>query len=329
MAPMGHAGTIDPLAASGLRGLSRRTRLGILWIAGALVLVAVFAHRLRAPVYNVFADRVTCLGIPNFTNVASNLAFVLAGVVALAWFWRERSRLLGTRFRSRTELALYASFFAAAVLVGIGSGYYHWRPTNATLFWDRCPMTLAGAALAGAFLAERVDTRTGAIVALALALLLPATLVYWRMSEAAGAENLWPYLAGFYGSLGVATLVISVDAFHHALGLPLEPLPEPGPGAPRRRRPAGAAAEEAWVPMLRADRLDAPERDLYGGAPRTGNVIRALSLVPDEVRAMADLSAAQYLTMRQMMRLDSPRAIGRAQIELVAGRVSALRECFY
>jgi len=130
-------------------------------------------------------------------------------------------------------------------------------------------------------------------------------------------------------ALGVATLVISVDAFHHALGLPLEPLPEPGPGAPRRRRPAGAAAEEAWVPMLRADRLEAPERDLYGGAPRTGNVIRALSLVPDEVRAMADLSAAQYLTMRQMMRLDSPRAIGRAQIELVAGRVSALRECFY
>jgi hypothetical protein len=208
MAAMGHAGTIDPLAASGLRGLSRRTRLGILWIAGAVILLAVFAHRMRAPAYNVFADQVTCLGIPNFTNVASNLAFVLAGVVALAWFWRERSRLLGTRFRSRTELALYASFFAAAVLVGIGSGYYHWRPTNATLFWDRCPMTLAGAALAGAFLAERVDTRAGAIVAVALALLLPATLVYWRMSEAAGAENLWPYLAGFYGSLGVATLVL-------------------------------------------------------------------------------------------------------------------------
>ena len=205
---MGHADTIDSPAASGLRGLPRRTRVALLWTAGAVILLAVFAHRMRAPVYNVFADQVTCLGIPNFTNVASNLAFVLAGVVALAWFWRERSRLLGTRFRSRTELALYASFFAAAVLVGIGSGYYHWRPTNATLFWDRCPMTLAGAALAGAFLAERVDTRAGAIVAVALALLLPATLVYWRMSEAAGAENLWPYLAGFYGSLAVATLVL-------------------------------------------------------------------------------------------------------------------------
>ncbi len=196
------------VTAGGLRGLSRRTRLAVLWIVAGATLLAVFAHRLRAPAYNVFADQVTCLGIPNFTNVASNLAFVLVGVWALAWFWTERSQLLGTRFRTRPELALYASFFAAAVLVGLGSGYYHWVPTNATLFWDRCPMTLAAAALTGAFLAERVDWRAGLPVAVVLAFALPGTLVYWRMSEAGGAENLWPYLVGFYGSLGVATLVL-------------------------------------------------------------------------------------------------------------------------
>lgn len=195
-------------AGAGPRGVSRGTRLAVLWIAGGATLLAVFAHRLRTPAYNAFADQVTCLGIPNFTNVVSNAAFVLVGVWALAWFWIERSRLLGTRFRTRTELGLYASFFAAAVLVGVGSGYYHWVPTNATLFWDRCPMTLAVAALTGAFIAERVDRRAGVAVAIALALFLPATLVYWRMSEAGGAENLWPYLVGLYGTLGVATLVL-------------------------------------------------------------------------------------------------------------------------
>jgi hypothetical protein len=205
---MSQADTIVSPAGGGLRSLSRRTRLAVLWIAAGATLLAVFAHRLKTPVYNVFADQVTCLGIPNFTNVASNLAFVLVGVWALAWFWTERSRLLGTRFRTRTELALYASFFAAAVLVGIGSSYYHYAPTNATLFWDRCPMTLAVAMLAGAFIAERIDGRAGVAVAIALALLLPGTLVYWRMSEAAGAENLWPYLVGLYGALGVATLVL-------------------------------------------------------------------------------------------------------------------------
>ena len=205
---MSQADTIASAAGTGLRGLSRRTRLAVLWIVAGATLAAVFAHRLRAPAYNVFADQVTCLGIPNFTYVASNLAFVLVGVWGHAWFWTERSRLLGTRFRIRTELALYASFFAAAVLVGLGSAYYHYVPTNATLFWDRCPMTLAVAALTGAFVAERVDGRAGVAVCIALALLLPGTLVYWRMSEAGGAENLWPYLVGLYGALGVATLVL-------------------------------------------------------------------------------------------------------------------------
>jgi hypothetical protein len=188
--------------------VTRQTRLVVLWVAAGATLVAMFAHRLRTPAYNAFADQVTCLGIPNFTNVASNLAFVLVGLWALAWLWTERSRLLGVRFQSRTELTLYAGFFAAAVLVGIGSGYYHWTPNNATLFWDRCPMTLAAAALTGAFVAERVDRRAGLVVAVVLAVLLPGTLVYWRMSEAAGAENLWPYIVGLYGALGVATLVL-------------------------------------------------------------------------------------------------------------------------
>jgi hypothetical protein len=130
-------------------------------------------------------------------------------------------------------------------------------------------------------------------------------------------------------ALGLATLVVSIDAFHHALGLPLEPLPAPLAGAPTRRRPAGVAQEDAFVPMLRPDRLGPGEKDLFGGMPRTGNVLRALSLVPDQVRELGALSAAHYLTPPQMMRFDSPRAIDRAQIELIAGRVSALRECFY
>lgn len=130
-------------------------------------------------------------------------------------------------------------------------------------------------------------------------------------------------------ALGVATQTISIDAFHHALGMPLEPLPTARPGEPSRRRPAGAALEEAWVPMVRPDRLGPDEAGLYGPSGRTGNVIRALSLVPDEVRALQDLSGAQYLTLERMAGHATGRALERSQMELVAGRVSALRECFY
>ena len=92
----------------------------------------------------------------------------------------------------------------------------------------------------------------------------------------------------------------------------------------------GASEGEAWVPMLAAGRLGASERDLFFGLPMPPNVLRAMSLVPDEVRTLKDLSAAHYLPMGSVR---DPRATAgtphRMQIELIAGRVSALRQCFY
>jgi hypothetical protein len=127
-------------------------------------------------------------------------------------------------------------------------------------------------------------------------------------------------------ALGVTVLVISIDRFHHALGLQLETLPEPLPGEPSRERPQDAREGEAWVPMLNGKRA-AAEAGL--GGPSSAYVIRALSLVPAELRAWWDLSAAQYLAADQMLDFGSSRAISRSQIELVAGRVSLLNECFY
>lgn len=129
--------------------------------------------------------------------------------------------------------------------------------------------------------------------------------------------------------LGVVTSVLSIDVFCVGLGLALEPLPDPVGGKPSRRRPPGAAMAGAWVPMLAPDRLDPVDADLFGGARRAGNVLRALSLVPDEVRGLFDLSAAQYVAMRDFYRFDLDTPLSRAQMELLAARVSALNECFY
>ena len=131
--------------------------------------------------------------------------------------------------------------------------------------------------------------------------------------------------------LGVAVLAISVDAFHRAVGLALEPLPAPERGEPSRVRPEGIARGEAWVPMIDPDRVGEAERDLFfaRGPLRRAYVIRALTLAPNELRAWIALSGAQYLTPARMTRLETGRALDRAQMELVAGRVSALNACFY
>ena len=128
--------------------------------------------------------------------------------------------------------------------------------------------------------------------------------------------------------IGVAVTVLSIDQFCRGLGVSLRPLPEPRSGEPSRRRPPGARPEGAFVPMIRERRARGAEADLYPMF-RAGNVIRALSLVPDEVRGLLDLSAAHYLTPEQMIDLRAGRALDRAQIELIAGRVSARNECFY
>ena len=83
------------------------------------------------------------------------------------------------------------------------------------------------------------------------------------------------------------------------------------------------------VPLLPNVVDSGPESDLWEG--RTGYVIRALSLVPDEVRHMLDLLYVHYLNNNQIWNVkDSPQGtLSRSQTEVVAARVSALNDCFY
>ena len=57
--------------------------------------------------------------------------------------------------------------------------------------------------------------------------------------------------------------------------------------------------------------------------------LRTDSFSRDLVRGLVDLSAAHYLAPTAMMDLSAGLSLDRAQIELIAGRVSALTECFY
>jgi len=128
--------------------------------------------------------------------------------------------------------------------------------------------------------------------------------------------------------IGEVVAVVSIDSFCWGLGVPLHPLPEPQPGEPSHYCPVTARQEAAWVPMIPAAEATGAEADLWH-VGQTANVIRALSLVPDAVRQLLDLSAAHYISMDNFMDLTWGRSISRAQMELIAGRVSALRECFY
>ena len=130
--------------------------------------------------------------------------------------------------------------------------------------------------------------------------------------------------------VGTIVHTFSIDEFCRGLGLPLHALPEPLEAAPSHYRPDNLVKEGAWVPMLPMSVESGPESDIWEGTLH-GNVLRALSLVPDEVRPLVDLLDIHYIEYSQIADWKaSPKGtLSRIQIELVAARVSGYNDCFY
>ena len=129
-------------------------------------------------------------------------------------------------------------------------------------------------------------------------------------------------------TVGVVCTTISLDTFARAMGMEPLPLPEPVAGEPSRVRPASASQGAAWVPWIAPGDAADDELDMFG--PEHANIHRAMSLVPAEARGFFDLVETQYLQRHQMRDFDREfRAITHAQIELIAGRISAINQCVY
>jgi len=129
--------------------------------------------------------------------------------------------------------------------------------------------------------------------------------------------------------VSVTSVMAGLDYFARALGVAPLPLPTPLAGEPSRHRPAGAKDGGAWVPIIDPPDASGPEADLYGGGGFVPNIVRAMSLVPDEVRVLRRSTDAHYVPVAQIPDPTYHRALARPQMELVAARVSALNQCFY
>ena len=131
--------------------------------------------------------------------------------------------------------------------------------------------------------------------------------------------------------VGVVSRITDMDVFARGIGVALRPLPAAQPGEPSRERPAEAVPELAWAPTI-PNGPDGGElgAELYGGKPKA-YILRALSLVPDELRAHVELEGLQYTQLDRIFEFDFQyhEGLTRPQVEVVAGRVSALNECFF
>lgn len=159
----------------------------------ALSLLAIAATMLapsipQNPEYHDFADDSRLLFIPNGLNVLSNLLFMWIGCEGLYRVLRRKTvSLLDGIYPA------YPTFFAALILIALGSGYYHWSPDNQTLAWDRAAMTLAFASFFSIVLAERVSLRAARGLFPLLLVAGIGSILFWQYTESMGQGDLRPY----------------------------------------------------------------------------------------------------------------------------------------
>ncbi len=156
-------------------------RLGLLVALAALALgVLAFLPPIpQDPAYHGFADQRTLLGIPHFWNVVSNAPFLLVGGWGLQVLFGARPPV----WVDGRERWPFLAAFLGALLVGFGSSYYHWNPTNDTLFWDRLPMTLVFMGLFCAVIMERIHAKVGALLLLPFLGLGIWSVEVWRIKD--------------------------------------------------------------------------------------------------------------------------------------------------
>ncbi|XP_050209789.1 uncharacterized protein LOC126660367 [Mercurialis annua] len=129
--------------------------------------------------YHDFADQRQFLGIPNALNVVSNFPFLVIGVVGFVLCY------YGNYFKLslQGELWGWTCFYVGVAAVAFGSGYYHLKPDDARLVWDRLPMTVAFTSIIAIFIIERIDERRGTISIIPLVLAGIVSIAYWRFFD--------------------------------------------------------------------------------------------------------------------------------------------------
>jgi len=145
-------------------------------LAGVALALFVLLRLVLGPLaqqasYHDLADTRTLGPVPRVGDVLSNLAILAAGL------W---GATLGPKLRADDgERLAWRMLVAATIATALGSTWYHLAPSDATLVWDRLPMSLVMAALLALVLADRVDARFAREALLPFGAVGVASVAWW------------------------------------------------------------------------------------------------------------------------------------------------------
>ncbi|XP_058771828.1 uncharacterized protein LOC131645183 [Vicia villosa] len=165
-----------------------------------IVLMIVTPSIPQSQDYHNFADQRTFFGIPNALDVISNFPFLIIGLIGLVLCHHGNYFKLSLQ----GELWGWTCFYVGVAAVAVGSSYYHLKPDDARLVWDRLPMTVAFTSIVAIFIIERIDERKGMISIIPLVLAGVVSIAYWRFFD-----DLRPYaLVQFVPIIAIPVMAI-------------------------------------------------------------------------------------------------------------------------
>lgn len=154
----------------------------------ALSLIPPFAQPLS---YHDFADKRALFYISNFSDVISNLVFIIVGYLGIKTIYQPTSSQGALTPEAKWA---YLIGFIGTILTGLGSTYYHLHPNNSTLFWDRVPMGILLMSFFAAIFIERVNRSIGFYLLWPLILIATLCTLQWELSELWGQGDMRLYI---------------------------------------------------------------------------------------------------------------------------------------
>jgi len=183
--------------------------LGVAILMGAVLFS--FPPIAQDPSYHNFADKRSFLGVPNFADVFSNLPFIVVGFLGLRLIKKQWDH--GSFFSQPSEKWMWLAFFFGIALVCFGSSYYHLKPNNTSLVWDRLPITIVFMSLIASIIAERIHYQAGNYLFPVLLVLGIGSVTFWHYTEQQGMGDLRPYvLVQLFPMLAIPLILILFPA---------------------------------------------------------------------------------------------------------------------
>jgi len=176
-------------------------------IFSIIFLIFIFVDPISQPQnYYNFSDKNKYFSINNFWNVISNIPFIIIGFIGV--YENKKEKLIHDNYKITP---LYGIFFLGVFLTGFGSSWFHLNPNNATLVWDRLPMTIGFMALTTALLSEYLYKDIQKKIFYPLLFVGFISVLYWYYTEQQGKGDLRLYALVQFLPL----LLIPLIAFIH------------------------------------------------------------------------------------------------------------------